>query len=102
MSNKYQFGKIYRLISTESNDTYIGSTTLPLKMRFWRHLALSKRISTNNKLYSEMNRIGLKTFKIELLEDYPCNDNKELIEREAYYIKECSPTLNTYMLSTNK
>ena len=49
-----------------------------------------------------MNKIGLKTFKIELLEDYPCNDNKELIEREAYYIKECSPTLNTYMLSNNK
>ena len=98
MSNKYTFGKIYKLMTTESNDTYIGSTCLPLKMRLWRHLALSKRISTTNKLYNTMKRIGTKAFKIELIEDYPCNTNKELIEREAYWITECTPSLNTNML----
>ena len=99
MINKYNFGKIYKLVSNKSDDIYVGSTCLPLQTRLWRHITQSKR--TINKLYSEMSRLGLGGFKIELIEAYPCNDNVELLEREAYWINELKPSLNTNKLSKN-
>ena len=99
MINKYNFGKIYKLVSNKSDDIYVGSTCLPLQTRLWRHITQSKR--TINKLYSEMSRLGLEGFKIELIEAYPCNDNVELLEREAYWINELKPSLNTNKLSEN-
>ncbi len=35
--NKYNNGKIYKIMSTIINDVYIGSTILPLDIRFNTH-----------------------------------------------------------------
>ena len=40
-----------------------------------------------------MNGIGTERFRIDLIEDYPCNDKYQLRQREGYWIREIG-TLN--------
>ena len=40
-----------------------------------------------------MNEIGIDRFRIELIEDYPCEDKYQLRQREGHYIREIG-TLN--------
>ncbi len=40
-----------------------------------------------------MNEIGFERFRIELIEDYPCNDKYQLRQREGHFIREMG-TLN--------
>ena len=87
--NKYNNGKIYKIIDNTNGNIYIGSTTKTLKYRLERHLdsnCISKDIIKNNN------------YKIELIEDYPCNNKKELLIREQYYINnlKCINIRNAY------
>ena len=82
MPYKYDNGKIYKLVSSETDDVYIGSTCGRLCERLWKH-----------KAEYNSQRVNLKSFdltkypdcKIELIEDYPCNNIIELRKREGYY-----------------
>ena len=47
----------------------------------------------NIPLYQKMNELGVENFYIELIENYPCENNDELRAREGHYIRELS-TLN--------
>ena len=77
----YQQGKIYRLINAELPDlVYIGSTTLKLNIRFNNHLCDVKRQNCSSFL---LFSIGKPT--IELIENYPCNSNLELVKREGHH-----------------
>ena len=40
-----------------------------------------------------LNEIGIDRFRIELIEDYPCEDKYQLRQREGHYIREIG-TLN--------
>ena len=73
----YQNGKIYKLICSETERVYIGSTTLELKKRLNYH----KR--KENKCVSRY----LINPKIELIENYSCNSIKELEIKERFYIE---------------
>jgi len=82
--NKYQEGKIYKLVG--NNLIYIGSTIRTLYHRLREHEYRSKGIlkhcSSSSKLLYENNNNVI----IELIELYPCNNRRELEEREAYWI----------------
>ena len=80
MENKYQNGKIYKLTSIKTDKIYIGSTTRTLNQRLIIHR--SKCNNTNSHLITEF-----KDFKIELIENYPCNTKRELLLREAHFIR---------------
>ncbi len=88
--NKYINGKIYKIIDNTNNNIYIGSTIKTLKRRLQIHInglnCISKDIIKNNN------------FKIELIENYPCNNNNELRKREQYYINnlKCINIRNAY------
>ena len=85
MNNKYQNGKIYRLVSKHSPIPYYGSTVQRLSKRFYEH---KERFRNNSKInYSSFKIIELGDYKIELVENYPCNSRRELELREAYWIK---------------
>jgi len=82
--NKYQEGKIYKLIG--NNLIYVGSTIRTLYHRLREHEYRSKGIlkhgnSSSKLLYENNNNVI-----IELIELYPCNNRRELEEREAYWI----------------
>ncbi len=42
----------------------------------------------NRLLYKLMNEIGFSRFRIELLENFPCSDKYELLQKEASYIRQ--------------
>ena len=90
---KYQKGKIYRIWSQEIDNIYVGSTVEPLHKRMYRHKLDAKQYTTY-RLYQEMNRLGDYMFRIELIEDYPCNNRSELHKREGYWIRELKAKLN--------
>lgn len=96
--NKYNNGKIYFLYCND-NYYYIGSTINELNKRLNYHKKCSKQFP-NRKLYSHINSIGWDSVNIELLEEYSCNNIKELHNKEDYYIRQYID--DTYCLNIKK
>ena len=88
----YQNGKIYKLYSPSKNLIYIGSTTQPLCKRLVVHLSKYKAYNNNTKqYYTSFLVLDCEDYKIELLEEYACNNKQQLEQKEGEYIKntEC-------------
>jgi Uri superfamily endonuclease len=81
MSN-FSNGKIYKI--TGGGLTYIGSTTETIEKRLNRHKAYLKE----NRYCASRDVIVHDDCKIELLELFPCENKKQLIEREQYYLSQ--------------
>jgi hypothetical protein len=96
--NKYNEGKIYKITSDHTNRIYIGSTTKNLNDRITTHKSYYNKWKDNKtrQYCSSYKLYNLGDIKYELLELYKCNNKKELLEREAYYIKQ------NYNLVVNK
>ena len=77
--NKYQNGKIYKLVCDATPIVYYGSTIRPLADRLTAH-----RGSGNTCNSKELFNMG--NVSIELVEEYPCNNRHELESRERIYI----------------
>ena len=77
--NKYNNGKIYKIISYSNPDlVYYGSTIQPLSKRMGLH-------RVNNRCSSKQI-IELGDAKILLVENYSCNSKEELHRKEGEYI----------------
>ena len=89
----YQKSKIYKLWSPSKNLVYYGSTTETISRRLSKHLADFNRYdNTTQKGYVNSFKIlECPDYKIELVEDYPCNNRQQLCKKESEYIKtnEC-------------
>lgn len=83
----FQNGKIYKIF--KEDQIYIGSTTMSLKLRFNSHINLGN---------------FTREYNIELIEDYPCDNNKILTEREQYWIENtnCINKKNAYVSEEQK
>jgi hypothetical protein len=93
MNNKYEDGKIYKIICNTTNKIYIGSTTESLYRRLKRHEYYYKNYVNNTKFkykchISSREIIQNNNYKIELIEDYPCFNKQELLYRERYWIEK--------------
>ena len=79
----YQKAKIYKLWSPQGNieEVYYGSTCNDLRFRKSGHK--SKNDCRSNILFEKYDDV-----RIELVEDYPCNNKAELNKREGHYIRE--------------
>ncbi len=88
MENKYVNGKIYKLVDNTTGDIYIGSTIKELKERLRVHKAKYQLyLQGKYHKYYSFKIFENNDFKIELLEDYPCNSKKELELKEREYIE---------------
>jgi hypothetical protein len=91
--NKYQRGKIYKIISNQSNDVYIGSTCeVRLCNRLSKHKSDYKQYLKGNKNnITSYNIVKYPDCEIILLEHCPCNCKEDLLKRERHYIEtfEC-------------
>ena len=76
----YQKGKIYKLWSPQGNEIYIGSTVNSLAKRLGQHKTDSR---CNSKYLFE----NYDVVKIELIEEYPCNNKMELGRKEGEHIR---------------
>lgn len=83
--NKFQNGKIYKIINDMNDECYIGSTCNTLSCRWHIHKQHAK--SSDSRLYRMINEIGIEHFKIELFEEYPCETKEQLLQREGYFIQ---------------
>jgi hypothetical protein len=76
---KFENAKIYKIICSETNRIYYGSTTQKLNHRLNHHTA--KRKSGRNCLTRDF--VEPKIYLVELVE---CDNKKDLLLRENYYI----------------
>lgn len=82
MENKYEKGKIYKIINNEMNGlVYYGSTTQPLNIRMSKHKSAAKY----NSKCSSISLFEYGTPEIILIENFPCNSRKELERQEGKY-----------------
>ena len=86
--NKYQRGKIYKIISNQIDDVYYGSTIEDrLSARLGKHRADYKQwLNGKRSCISSFEIVKYEDAKIILVENYPCNSVYELTAREQYYI----------------
>ena len=78
-------GKIYKIISSQTEDIYIGSTN-----QHYLSSRLAKHRYDGQKCSSYLIT-KYKDCKIILIENYPCNDINELRAREQYWIDKLNP-----------
>ena len=84
--NKYQNGKIYKILNTETDDIYVGSTCMELQDRMKRHIT-AQPSKQGRKLYNLMNTFGHDVFYIELVELFPCETKEDLRKQEGHHIR---------------
>ena len=85
--NKYQNGKIYKIVDIGYNNCYIGSTCESLSQRMARHRCDFQRWQLGRGTFRAscvlFQKFGVENCKIELIEKYPCNSKEELEAREG-------------------
>ena len=95
--NKIDFkkGKIYIIRNSINDLTYIGSTCRSLSQRMVQHRRdMNVERCQKFKLYKMMKELHKDNFYIELLENYPCNNRDELLQKEGEYIRKYQSQLN--------
>jgi hypothetical protein len=94
----YQKGKIYKLWSPSKNLVYYGSTVQTISLRLLGHLSKKKDKTYN---CSSFVILDCDDYKIELVEEYPCNNRQELMKKEGEYIKN-NDCVNKYIAGRTK
>ena len=86
---RYQNGKIYKLVCNITGKIYIGSTCKKLlSQRLAGHIDDFKRGNVNKRYkMSSFEIIEGNNYYIELIELVPCSSKDELIAREKFHIK---------------
>ncbi len=92
----YQNAKIYKITSDVSDDQYIGSTCLSLKLRMRFHKNGYKRWKDgrNQRYLSSFKIFDQGDYDYELIENYPCDTKNELHTRERYWIENSPNHVN--------
>ena len=99
LTSKFSQGKIYKIISTDCNDVYIGSSSVPyLSTRLAIHKYQYKLWLNDNFYYCSSFKLFVynhpNTCSIELIENYPCRSKKELRKRERYWQEQLPNCIN--------
>ena len=90
-TNKYANGKIYKIVDNAYTGCYIGSTIQPLSSRMSTHRANYKSFKEGKyhfvSVFALFDMFDLENCKIELVEDFPCDNKEQLLKREGEHIK---------------
>jgi hypothetical protein len=98
----YQLAKLYKIVCRITGEVYVGSTCeKTLARRLVAHRSACKAYYDNNKgsCCASFQIILRGDYYIDLLENFPCNNNDELRkkEREYYDIIECINKVRPYL-----
>jgi len=99
----YSKGKIYIIKSDETDKVYIGSTCSTLSQRFSCHKSDYKHKIVNpdergKSFSSYLQIVKYSDARIELIEDFPCETRRELLNREG---ELCRTTPNCVNITIN-
>ena len=86
--NRYNNGKIYKIIDMINDFYYIGSTTSTLARRLYEHKQNITRIQSR-KVYNYFNEIGFDNIKIILIKEVNVENRNQLLKAENDIIEEC-------------
>lgn len=85
-------GRIYKIVSRETNECYIGSTFNQLKYRFKQHKddyrRWKKGKSSSCSSYEIFDKHGIKNCKMLLIKEYNVVDRKHLQVYETLWIRK--------------
>ena len=89
-TNRYENGKIYKLVSPHTDKIYIGSTCKKyLSQRLTKHKSHYKVwLKDNKNNLSSFTLLELGDVEIVLLESVNCNTKDELLKKEREYIEK--------------
>ena len=100
----YSQGKIYKIVCNKTGLVYIGSTYKTLEERLKRHEDdMTHFIHIRNNKPDKLKKTKVctsffiflnKDYKIELIENYPCNTRLELETKECEYMKLNQESVN--------
>ena len=90
-NRNYENGKIYKLVNDINDNFYVGSTVNSLAKRKYWHRTKGSMMPGVKAIYDE---IGWDQLKIVLVENFPCDSNDELRQRERFWYDELKPDLN--------
>tara|TARA_R110000824_G_scaffold147024_3_gene316351 strand:- start:184 stop:627 length:444 start_codon:yes stop_codon:yes gene_type:complete len=97
MDERYQKSQIYLIKSDNCNKGYVGHTIQGLKLRLSKHVTDYKGwLGLLNKPRNYRGSFDIlceEDYHIYLLEDFPCNNKKEVEKRETMWIFKMSATL---------
>ena len=85
--NKYHNSKIYKLSDNTGEKIYIGSTIQTLQQRLQGHKSSAKSCKDGYGCGSKQIIDG-GDYKIDLLEEFSCENKKELCIKEQYYLDQ--------------
>jgi hypothetical protein len=86
----YTQGKIYKIWSNNTNMIYIGSTCKTKKERLDKHISNFNCYcrGSDQALMTSFYILDNDHFDIDIIELFPCENEKELIDRESHYIRK--------------
>jgi len=90
-TNRYENGKIYKLVSPHTDKIYIGSTCKKyLSQRLTKHKSHYKDwLKDNDNInFSSFRLFELGDVEIILIENFNCNTKDELLKKEREYIEK--------------
>lgn len=88
VDERYKRGMIYTIRNyTDDTMIYVGSTINTLSKRFYNH-KIDYKTGRSLSLYLFIDNDDWTDWYIELYEQYPCNNKKELERREGEVIRE--------------
>lgn len=94
----YENSIIYKIYGKNHDMVYYGSTTRELYKRKTGHIYC---FNSKKKETSASQIIKTNDYIFEIVEKYPCNNRKELHERERYYIENFK-CINLYIPTRTK
>ena len=96
MKVDYSQAKIYKITNDFNNDIWVGTTCDTIVKKFSVHKAQAIRKYRKDCIIQKLiKEYGFDRFRIQLIEDYPCEDLYQLRQRQGYYIRELK-AINKY------
>lgn len=87
--NKYDNGKIYKVVCNVTGECYVGSTVNTLNHRLMCHKSALNSHKRGKIGYMTVFKIIERgDYKIELVEDYPTDSKFNLERRECYWVQQ--------------
>lgn len=83
----YSQGKVYKIVNSANDVIYIGSTCQPLSSRMTGHRYFARSGKTQ-AMYCAMRELGIKKFRIILIEDFACMSKSQLEAREFMQMRD--------------
>jgi len=86
----YNNSKVYKIYCLNNPDlVYVGSTTQKLSQRLADHIKHCKYHAQGKPQYcSSYEVINKGNYRIELIEEYSCENKEQLLKREGHYIRK--------------